>query len=95
MIEKIAGSIQSQVTGMPGGGNALQNSIGTILRSVFIMLGIVSVIVIILGGVSYSTSMGDPGKATKAKSTIIYGVVGLVIALLAFSIVLFIFDKLK
>jgi hypothetical protein len=75
--------------------DTLKAKIKNALNTVYFWTGIIAVIVIIIGGFRYSTSMGDPGKATKAKSTIIYGVVGLVIALLAFSIVLFIFDKLK
>ena len=45
---------------------------------------------IILGGVTYVTSNGDAAKLAKAKNTIIYSVIGLVIALLAFAIVNFV-----
>ena len=45
---------------------------------------------IIYGGVLYTTSAGDPGKVKKAKDTILYGIIGLVIAVLAFAIVNFI-----
>ncbi len=54
------------------------------------VIGFVAVVMIIMGGVQYTTSSGDTAKVTKAKNTILYGVVGLVIALLAFAIVNFI-----
>ena len=36
------------------------------------------------------TSAGDPGKVKKAKDTILYGVIGLVVCVLAFAIVNFV-----
>ena len=53
-----------------------------------------AVIMIILGGVNYATSQGDPNKVNKAKSTIMYGIIGLVICLLAFAIVNFVLQAL-
>ena len=40
----------------------------------------------------YTTSGGDPGKVKKGKDTIIYGIVGLIIAILAFVIVNFVIN---
>ena len=49
---------------------------------------------IIIGGIQYSTSAGDSGKVKKAKDTILYGIIGLVIALLAFAIVNFVLTQI-
>jgi hypothetical protein len=68
----------------------LIGSITSILNIVIGILGIVAVIVIIIGGVNYMTSSGDAGKVKKAKDTILYGVIGLVIVVLAFAIVNFV-----
>ena len=46
--------------------------------------------VIILGGVYYVISQGEAAKITRAKNTILYGVVGLIISLLAYAIVNFV-----
>ena len=63
----------------------------TTWTAINVLLGVLGVvIIIILGGVTYVTSQGEAAKVAKAKSTIIYGVVGLVIALLAFAIVNFV-----
>ena len=46
--------------------------------------------VIIYGGFTYMTSLGDASKVQRAKNAILYGVVGMVVALLAFTIVHFV-----
>ncbi|MBQ6486427.1 hypothetical protein IJI76_01705 [Candidatus Saccharibacteria bacterium] len=70
--------------------NNLTGIIVTIINVIIGVIGFVAVLMIILGGVQYTTSAGDPGKVKKAKDTILYGIVGLVIALLAFAIVNFV-----
>ncbi len=54
------------------------------------IIGAVAVIMIIIGGLRYTTSNGDSGQVTSAKNTILYGVIGLVVALLAYAIVNFV-----
>lgn len=76
------------------GDDTLMNRLTIIINVITAVLGFVAVVVIILGGVSFMTSAGDPGKVTKAKSTILYGVVGLVVVLLAFAIVNFILSSM-
>lgn len=58
--------------------------------AVFSVIGIVAVGVIIFGGVRYAISQGDPGKVKKAKDTIMYALIGLLVVLLAFAIVNFV-----
>ena len=85
-------------TGQPvtevDGGNTLWEDVSGIIKAVIAVLGLVCVIVIIMGGVSYMTSTGDAGKVKKAKDTILYGVIGLVICVLAFAIVNFVLDNI-
>ena len=73
--------------------NSLMPTINTIISVIIGVLGLVAVVVIILGGVSYTTSAGDPGKVKKAKDTILYGIIGLVVAILAFAIVNFVLSS--
>lgn len=68
----------------------LMGTLNTIINVVIGVIGFVAVIVIILGGVNYTTSAGAADKVKQAKDTIMYGIVGLVIALLAFAIVNFV-----
>ena len=72
----------------------LEGSVINILNAVIGVLGIVAVIVIIMGGVGYMTSSGDAGKVKKAKDTILYGVIGLVIVALSFAIVNFVISNI-
>ena len=51
------------------------------------MVGVVAIVFIIYSGIQYTTSAGDAGKVQKAKNTIVYSVIGLVIAILSFVIV--------
>ncbi len=68
----------------------LTGNITNILNAVIGAIGILAVVIIIIGGVSYMTSSGDAQKVKKAKDTILYGVIGLVIVALAFAIVNFV-----
>ncbi len=72
----------------------LTSSITSIINAIIAALGIVCVVVVIIGGVSYMTSTGDSGKVKKAKDTILYGVIGLVVCVLAFAIVNFVINNI-
>lgn len=66
----------------------------TLVRAVINVLlyaiGVISVIMIIIGGIRYATSDGDSSKITSAKNTVLYSVIGLIVALLSFAIVNFV-----
>ncbi len=55
-----------------------------------VVVGVVSVIMIIIGGFRYIVSNGDSNAVTGAKNSILYAVVGLVIVLFAQVIVRFV-----
>ena len=77
-----------------GQGTSLMETLQIIINVALGIIGFIAVAMIIVGGVQYTTSAGDAAKVTKAKNTILYGVVGLVIALLAFAIVNFILTNI-
>lgn len=74
-----------------------QQRINDILHSVInlfsLVVGIVSVIMIIFGGLKYITSGGDSGNVGNAKNTILYAIIGIVIVALAQFIVRFVLTK--
>ncbi len=72
------------------GSDAVMNRVNAAINVVLGVLGVVAVAMIIMGGIQYATSQGDAAKATKARNTILYSIIGLVIALLAFAIVNFV-----
>ncbi len=68
--------------------------IANIIRGIILVLGVVAVVYIVIGGVGYMTSSGDSNKVKKAKDTILYAVIGLIICALSFAIVQFVIDGL-
>jgi hypothetical protein len=71
----------------------LGNIIQAVTNVLLFIIGAVSVIMIILGGLKYVLSNGDSSQITSAKNTILYAVIGLIVALLAFAIVNFVLDS--
>ena len=56
------------------------------------MSGLVAAIFIVVGGFGYMTSQGDPSKLQKAKSTLIYAIIGLLIVALSRALTTFVFN---
>jgi len=73
----------------------LTDYIKIIVNTLLFILGAVSVIMIILGGIKYTTSAGDTKNVEAAKNTIMYAVIGLVVAILAGAIVNFVIGVFK
>ncbi len=63
-------------------------------RLIVMVVGVVSVIIIIIGGLKYILANGDSAKITSARDTIIYALVGLVIALFAQGIISFVLTRI-
>lgn len=57
------------------------------------VVGVAAVIVIVVAGLKYVTSSGNPSAISSAKTTILYAVIGLVIAITAYAIVNFVFKS--
>ncbi|MBO7717968.1 hypothetical protein J6S37_00525 [Candidatus Saccharibacteria bacterium] len=65
-----------------------------ILNGIIAVSGLIAVIYVVIGGVNYMTSAGDSGKTQKARNTILYALIGLVVCVLAFAIVNFVIRKI-
>lgn len=91
--------IQQGVSGAGGGSSANQDDlkgfIKTIVNVMLFILGAIAVIMIIIGGIRYTTSNGDASQTKAAKDTILYAVVGLVVAILAYAIVNFVITSFQ
>lgn len=68
--------------------------IKTVIRYLLIISGIVSVVMVIIGGLKYSTSNGDSSKLSSAKNTILYAIIGVIISALAYGIVDYVFRSI-
>lgn len=62
----------------------------TITNVLLFIIGAVSVIMLIIGGIRYTVSQGDSSAVTSAKNTILYSIIGLVVAIIAFAAVNFV-----
>lgn len=67
----------------------LPKTIENILYAVIAASGLVAVAFIVVGGINYITSNGEAAKVEKAKKTVLYACIGLIICALAFAIVNF------
>ena len=63
------------------------------LNLAYFLAGIIAVIVIIIGGIMYTTSAGNAGSVTKAKNMILFSVIGLVVILSAFALTNFVIGQ--
>lgn len=68
-------------------------TITTVFTIVFSIVGAISVIMIIIGGIKYAGSQGDPNGTAKAKNTIIYAIVGVLVSIFAVTIVQYTIGK--
>ena len=65
-----------------------------VTNTILYIVGIIAVIMLIIGGIKYVISGGDSKKITDAKNTVLYAIIGLIIAFLAFAIVNFVISAL-
>ncbi|MFZ1458486.1 MAG: hypothetical protein WAT17_01240 [Candidatus Saccharimonadales bacterium] len=66
----------------------------TVTNILLFIIGAVSVIMLIIGGIRYVVSGGDQSAVTAAKNTILYAIVGIVVAFLAYAAVNFVINQL-
>lgn len=79
---------------VPDSQAAVDGTVRNIINILLYVIGIISVIMIIVGGIKYTISNGDSAGITNAKNTILYAIVGLVVALMAYAIVNFVIARI-
>ena len=79
--------------GASAGESQLDKVLHQVINLFSLVVGAVSVIMIIVGGLKYITSGGESNNITSAKNTIVFAIVGLVIVALAQFIVHFVLGK--
>jgi hypothetical protein len=81
----------------PNGSNSVYGPDSLLAKAISLTslaVGVASVIMIIVGGLKFVTSSGDSAGVTSARNTVLYAVIGLVIAATAQSVVLFVLNKI-
>ena len=91
----ISGGVSSsQGEGVPGELTGSDGVFEVVVNVLLFIIGAVSVIMLIYGGIRYTTSGGNANSVTAAKNTIMYSIVGLIIAILAFAVVNFVVKQM-
>ena len=65
----------------------------TVTNVMLFIVGAISVIMIVIGGLRYVLSGGNSTNVTAAKNTILYAIVGLVVAMLAYAVINFVIES--
>ena len=95
--EGVSNSSICEPTSSGVGGNDIYGPDGVLTKVanvLSIVLGVISVFVVMVGGIKYVLSGGDPSKTNNARSTILYAIIGLVVAALAQALILLVLNKL-
>ena len=87
-----AGAEAARGNGMPAELVGTDGVFTKITNTVLYAVGIISVVMLIFGGLRYVISGGDSKKVTDAKNTIMYALIGLIISILAYAIVNFVIN---
>jgi drug/metabolite transporter (DMT)-like permease len=88
-----SGGVDSGVACAPASPLAVPDAVTRVTNLLLYIVGIAAVIMLVVGGLRYVLSGGDPKNTTAAKDTILYAVVGIVVALLGYAIVNFVLNQ--
>lgn len=81
------GDVPSNVAAATGGEGSIRALILRIVDFFLLFLGLIAVIMIIYGGITYVTAAGNQEKVDSAKKIIMYAIVGIIIVLISFALV--------
>ena len=73
-------------TGIPTEGKEVLSLIELVASWVFAIFVAVSIVFIVMGAFEFVTAQGDPAKITKARMSLIYAVIGIMLALIAMGV---------
>jgi cytochrome bd-type quinol oxidase subunit 2 len=93
----IGGVSGSEVCGDINNGNAKVGGVITGITQIFMyIVGALAVIMIIISGIMYATwAVGDPSRQKSMRHMMIYSLVGLIVAILAYAIAFFVEGRIN
>lgn len=80
--------------GSGAGGDKVVETIKNIINILLFLIGLFAVVMIVIAGFRFVTSNGDSNTVSQAKNTIIYAVIGIVVAVMAYAIVNFVLNQI-
>ena len=90
----LAGGTTCNAKGSKEANNTVTNTIGSIVNVLSWIVGVVAIVMIIIGGLYFVISSGDATKTARARNTVIYALVGLIVVAAAQGIVHFVLNNL-
>ncbi len=91
----VAGISLKGETGLPDSTQNVSDALGNIVELLVYIIGALAIIFIIVGGLQIVTAAGSPTRVKQGRETIIYAIVGLVVAIAAYAAVTFIGTRLS
>lgn len=82
--------LQGTIDKLPNSSGFTSGNMANIMNWIYVASGIIAVGVIVYGGIKYTISQGDPGKTKQASQILAYGIVGLLVILIAAAITNFV-----
>lgn len=74
--------------------DSLMKLMEAVINTLLFLVGIIAVIVIIVNGIRFVTSNGNSDQVTSARNGVIYAMVGIAVAVMAYAIVRFILARI-
>jgi len=74
---------------------SIQQLIGRIIQYLLGFSGVIALVMFIYGGLSWMTAQGNQEKLTKAKNTLVWSVIGLILIFSSYALAKFVIDTLE
>ena len=88
-------SIKADEIGLPQSTPTVGAALNVVVQTLIMLIGLLSVVFIIVGGIKIVVSNGDPARYKSGRETVTYAVVGVILALVSYSVVIFIASNVK
>lgn len=88
-----SGGVNSGIDCAPSSPLSVPDAVTRVTNLLLYIVGIAAVIMLVVGGLRYVLSGGDPKNTSAAKDTILYAVVGIIVAILGYAIVNFVINQ--
>ncbi len=85
----------NQIPAAVNTGPTTSELVSNVVTTLSFIAGVACVIAIIVGGIMYITSAGDENRVRTAKNTLLYAIIGIIIALSAYAIATFVVDQIQ
>jgi hypothetical protein len=87
LLSALALPVFALAQGQPAGGATLDSLVNGIKTAAWTIFGAVAVIAFVVAGILFLTAAGNPEKIQQARNAFLWGVAGVVVGILAYSII--------